>query len=305
MREAQIWQSVLLVQIEDALYGPQVLCGGPKARARAIREARAYLTTQSKDLALVCSMAGMDMHAVIERMKARIAAAPSVEEIVATGRFDIKPRAEKPAPAPKRKPLKHEPFTLDGVTRTAAEWADLPGISTNALRARIKSGWPLAEALTMRSDEAQCRGRQQLKNRMSTEVARTAAVKRERARSAGLEQAKAAGRTWKRGVPETQLTHDGLTLPISEWAERTGLKKATIQKRLRNGWTIAEALDPTDMRGRPKKDTDATSDRAEAASPSVPQWRPLRSLQAADATHQPVAFTTCLQGKALGTVSQC
>ena len=68
----------------------------------------------------------------------------------------------------------------------------------------------------------------------------------------------------RRHHPERVLTHDGLTLPISEWAERIGLAKATIAKRLRNGWTIAEALDPTDMRGRSKNIT-ATTDRAEAA----------------------------------------
>lgn len=39
------------------------------------------------------------------------------------------------------------------------------------------------------------------------------------------------------------LTHDGLTLNIQHWAERTGIKATTIRERLSKGWSVAKALD--------------------------------------------------------------
>ena len=38
------------------------------------------------------------------------------------------------------------------------------------------------------------------------------------------------------------LTHDGLTLCVSEWAERLGINNRTILTRLRRGWPIGLAL---------------------------------------------------------------
>lgn len=39
-----------------------------------------------------------------------------------------------------------------------------------------------------------------------------------------------------------RLAHDGQTLTLAEWAERTGLPKLAIWKRLNRGWDIARAL---------------------------------------------------------------
>ena len=41
------------------------------------------------------------------------------------------------------------------------------------------------------------------------------------------------------------LTFNGETLPISEWAERTGLGKTTIRQRIHRGWPVADALSTT------------------------------------------------------------
>jgi hypothetical protein len=41
-----------------------------------------------------------------------------------------------------------------------------------------------------------------------------------------------------------EITHDGKTHSVAEWAEITGVKVATIHYRLRSGFTIADALDP-------------------------------------------------------------
>lgn len=48
------------------------------------------------------------------------------------------------------------------------------------------------------------------------------------------------------------LTHNGQTLPVREWARRTGLHFNTILGRLRRGWTVADALRKTpDARFQP------------------------------------------------------
>jgi hypothetical protein len=39
-----------------------------------------------------------------------------------------------------------------------------------------------------------------------------------------------------------RLSHEGSTLTVSEWAERTGLKAATIHSRLGRGWDPSRAL---------------------------------------------------------------
>jgi hypothetical protein len=38
------------------------------------------------------------------------------------------------------------------------------------------------------------------------------------------------------------IVHAGETLTLAEWAERTGLKVATIWARLKMGWSVADAL---------------------------------------------------------------
>ena len=46
------------------------------------------------------------------------------------------------------------------------------------------------------------------------------------------------------------LTHQGETLPIAEWADRTGINRKCIQMRLRRGWSVGDALSlPTEPRG--------------------------------------------------------
>lgn len=47
----------------------------------------------------------------------------------------------------------------------------------------------------------------------------------------------------KRAGPVAQtLTHAGETLTVKQWSERTGVNPHTIAYRLRQGWTVAEAL---------------------------------------------------------------
>jgi hypothetical protein len=62
---------VLFLAVHDALHGPKNV---PKQKlARLWQEARDYITAPSEDLAMVCAMAGVNMDAVIERMRVHIA----------------------------------------------------------------------------------------------------------------------------------------------------------------------------------------------------------------------------------------
>ena len=38
------------------------------------------------------------------------------------------------------------------------------------------------------------------------------------------------------------LTHDGTTKCLAAWVEDTGINRSTIRRRLRDGWTVADAL---------------------------------------------------------------
>lgn len=38
------------------------------------------------------------------------------------------------------------------------------------------------------------------------------------------------------------LTHQGMTLTIAEWADKTGFKSSTIHARISSGWSVSEAL---------------------------------------------------------------
>jgi hypothetical protein len=44
------------------------------------------------------------------------------------------------------------------------------------------------------------------------------------------------------------VAHNGEVLVTSEWAQRTGLNRTTIEARLNRGWSVERALTP--IRGR-------------------------------------------------------
>ena len=68
--EGGLWQAVLLQAVEEALHGPKNTYR--LHRAREWQEARDYITTPSKDLEMVCSLAGVEMGAVVERMRQQL-----------------------------------------------------------------------------------------------------------------------------------------------------------------------------------------------------------------------------------------
>lgn len=50
------------------------------------------------------------------------------------------------------------------------------------------------------------------------------------------------------------LTHEGVTRPLVEWAEITGLKRKTISDRLDTGWTVEAALTTPPVRKRARNE---------------------------------------------------
>lgn len=61
------------------------------------------------------------------------------------------------------------------------------------------------------------------------------------------------------------LTFAGQTLPLLEWAERSGISGGTIRRRLRDGWSVAAAL--------------GVLANGERSPIYVPRWHPSRSAE--------------------------
>lgn len=223
-----LWQAVLMQAAEDAIYGASLSAASKTRQHRimATKAARAWLTSPSRDLAEVCHLAGLEPQAVMEHMRLRIAEAPTPEELVSRR----KPPKPKPAPKPP-KPKAPTHYTLGDETLPISEWASRCGVTVGTIRDRISKGWSLAEALTTTRRQGV---------RRSIDAANSGWTY--------LGSKPAPARAHKRGLPPVLLTHDGLTLTIAQWAERTGLSTHTIKARRWKGWPIERVLDAVDNR---------------------------------------------------------
>lgn len=128
-------------QIMDARLDPESW-PIPARNREETADARAYLTTPSKDLETVCSLAGVDMEVLVGRMQKRIADIPAVQADPA--------RAKRQAT---RLP-KGQTITHDGKSLTVMQWAKATGIPPATLYSRIKTNWPVADMLTVPASEA-------------------------------------------------------------------------------------------------------------------------------------------------------
>ena len=81
--EKNLWREVLYRFVCDALEGARDIYSR-ELKIRLCQEARIYLTRPSRDLSMICNLAGLEMQPVIDRMKAQIAKAPTPEEISGT-----------------------------------------------------------------------------------------------------------------------------------------------------------------------------------------------------------------------------
>lgn len=95
-------------------------------------------------------------------------------------------------------------LTYDGTTQPVSEWALDYGIPADLIIERLKQGQSIEAAIT-------------------TMMPFTASKQASRART---------------------YAHDGLTLTIAEWSERSGVPKATLTQRLARGMPIGEAINP-------------------------------------------------------------
>lgn len=225
MPEAELWQEVLRLAVDDALLGP---INVPDRRTFLIEceRARTFLTTPSDHLATVCHLAGVEPVAVLERMRARIAAAPTPQDLHDQPRQRRHAATKVPA-KPKPVPFKDQPYTIHGTTRTAAEWCALSDLSLESVRRRLNAGWTHERAFTLTRAEARKEHRARVDASIRAARKRTGQTKHKRAPNASA----------------TRYEHNGESLTLAEWSERTGIKKGTLYKRIvLSGWSVGEAL---------------------------------------------------------------
>tara|TARA_R110002049_G_scaffold10127_1_gene50172 strand:- start:135003 stop:135707 length:705 start_codon:yes stop_codon:yes gene_type:complete len=131
--EQDLWREVLHQAVCDALYGASGSAASVDARIMNTRAARAYITTPSRDLSLVCDLADLDMTAVCEAMTKRLADAPTPEALFAKGTC---------------RTTREVTITYDGQTLTHKQWAAKTGLSVTIIRSRFANGWTSEQILT-------------------------------------------------------------------------------------------------------------------------------------------------------------
>ncbi|PJF10787.1 hypothetical protein [Pseudorhodobacter sp. MZDSW-24AT] len=129
MPERELWQEVLSRTIADARLDPSSW-PIPESAYEETAEARKYLTTPSKDLATVCSLAGVESDALVERMQRRVAGVPILSD------EGIQTRRKR------GKTLTHE-----GKTVTVLAWSKITGLTPSTIYSRLRHGWPLEDVL--------------------------------------------------------------------------------------------------------------------------------------------------------------
>lgn len=226
MSEA-LWQAVLLRTVADAVLGVANEANRT-SRVRICEDARCYLTKPSRDLGEVCTMAGMDMQTVIERMRAQIANAPTPEELADNPRKSVATFTKAAAnPKQKRIPFADRLYTINGETRTIAEWCKRTGISLTLAQSRLNSSWPPARALTLTKDQAKEEQRAEARRSYKVSAAERSAKIKE-----GLRRSEALFGKPKRGTAPILYEYQGEARSLAEWAEITGIKKILFMRGL-------------------------------------------------------------------------
>ena len=134
MSETQLWLEVLNRAVLDARLEPESGAVSPR-QALAVKDARYYLTTRSKWLADVCAMAGVDMEALIDHMKLRVAGAGDQTTI------------KKAEPHRARGQVRSVLYEYEGQRLTVKQLSELTGVAKHLIYSRLHNGWPLEAAL--------------------------------------------------------------------------------------------------------------------------------------------------------------
>lgn len=139
MSERDLWSAVLLRAVEDALYAPNT-GAGKVSRILDAAAARCYLTKPSKDLATICEIVGIDMNALIERMRQRIANAKPLPR-VRKRKLTVKPKVKR----------HNGPITITFADETLniREWSERTGIKPATIRHRYRKGWSAENVLSI------------------------------------------------------------------------------------------------------------------------------------------------------------
>lgn len=145
--ERALWREVLLRQIDDALYGPAGITGRDK-RIAEINAARNLLSKPSPQLDHICALADIDPSAVVTRIGARIAKAPTPAELAADKKAGRHVTNKRPKPT-KAKRIKNEDrlITFKGETLTMQQWSKRTGLSVKQIASRLCDGWSAERAI--------------------------------------------------------------------------------------------------------------------------------------------------------------
>lgn len=110
----------------------------------------------------------------------------------------------------------------EGFEQPIKEWALDYGVTPGIIIARLERGMSVADAIV--TPMAVAHAGQQLPIFHKQQADRHPQQERER-----------------RPI-NVRHEHDGHALTVGEWARRTGLKEHTIRRRLRDGWSIEQAI---------------------------------------------------------------
>ncbi|RCW27806.1 hypothetical protein DFR48_102292 [Ciceribacter lividus] len=230
--ERGLWVAVVLQAIEDAT-------ANGKAHSLARQQARSWFRRGNPDFIEVCNLAGLDPEATYEKA------------IAAIERHDA--RGDNSIPRKQGAPLRI--YTLNGVSKTIAEWSEQSGIPTTIIRNRLTNGWTLNDALNRKVEP---------KRGVTYTVNGETRTLPEWAKALGVPTSTLTARLGSGRTPEEAFTRDfkrmprsvppvgrrkakphtlnGVSKTIAQWAASHGLKEHTLAQRLRDGMTLADAL---------------------------------------------------------------
>lgn len=110
-------------------------------------------------------------------------------------------------------------ITIDGVTRTMAQWCEINNVSRNAACKRIeKYGWNPVVAVTKPVMKKEKYGKY--------------------SRKRIADEREIVGVLWK----ELEIEYNGEVHNAEEWSHITGISSPTIRWRIKNGWTTKDVL---------------------------------------------------------------
>lgn len=214
----QLWCAVVMQAFDDATTNS-------KSSALDRTQARTWLTTPSKDFNDVCRFAGFEPEDIRSRALKLIAEADNGIPKAQRGRV----------------------LTHNGESLTILEWCERLGIDRGTIHARLRQGLPLDRVLA----------KKKIKAAACVPATRRiagpsfAAAQRQRVARRSFEANAISAKRKKGRAPKT-ITFGGRSLTLQQWGDETGLSYFVIDRRLKNGWSVDEALStPAGKRGVP------------------------------------------------------